>query len=164
MASGPQIEGLAEAVRSHPGWHFRLTTAPREEFVAPWKPEEAESRVREAEELLGRGHLEAALVILLAAAEAIGRWLADYEQLRLTRWDPKVLFNSLVHHGLIDQADAKLLDRAQRLRNLLVHGASGGPDTAVDAADLVAVLRRMLAEVEISRAESPAAAPPSAAE
>lgn len=165
VESGPQVMGLAEAVRSNPGWHFRLTTAPREEAMAPWDPAEAGSRLRESEELLERGHAEAALVILLAAAEAVGRWLADHERLRLTRWDPRVLFGGLVHHGLLDQADANLLDRAQRLRNLLVHGANGGPDTAVEVSELVAVLRRMLAEVEVSRAEAAAAAaPPSAAE
>lgn len=162
-ASGPQIRGLAAAVRSHPGWHFRLTTAPREEPVAPWEPAEAEARVREAEQLLERGHPDMALVLLLAAAEAVGRWLADHEELKLTRWNPKVLFSALVHHGLLDQADARLLDRARPLRNLVVHGANGGPDTAVDVPELVAVLRRMLAEVEVSRAEL-AAAPPSAAE
>jgi hypothetical protein len=45
-----------------------------------------------------------------------------------------------------------------------MHGANGGPDTAVDVPNLVAVLRRMLAEVEIGRAELPAKAPSSAAE
>lgn len=163
-ASGPQVEGLAAAVRSHPSWHFRLTTAPREEIATPWEPAEAEARAREAEELLERGHPEAALVILLAAAEAVGRWLADHEQLKLTRWDPQALFGGLVHHGLLDQADRPVLDRARRLRNLLVHGANGGPDTAVDLPELVAVLRRLLAEVEVSRAELSAPAPPSAAE
>lgn len=162
--SGPQVEGLAEAVRSHPGWHFRLTTAPREEPVAPWEPKEAEARVREAEELLGSGHPEAALVILLAAAEAVGRWLADHERLKLSRWDPGILFSGLVHHGLIDQADAKLLSHARQLRNLVVHGARGDAGTEVDVSALIGVARRLLAEVEVSRAELSAPAPPSAAE
>jgi hypothetical protein len=162
--SGPQVRGLAEAVRSHPGWHFRLTTAPREEPVAPWEPTEAEARVREAEELLERGHPEAALVLLLAAAEAVGRWLAAQEQLKLTRWDPRALFSGLVHHGLIDQADARLLDRARQIRNLVIHGARGEAGADVDVPALIGVARRLLAEVEISRAELSAPAPPSAAE
>lgn len=163
-ASGAEVRALAEAVQERPGWRFRLATAPRDLAASPWTIAEASRRVDEAEALAREGHAEAAIVLLVAAAEAVGRRLGEIEGLRLQRWNSRTVPGELAHHGLIDQADANLLDRAQRLRNLLAHGASGGPDTAVDVPDLVAMLRRMLAEVEISRAETPAAVPAAAAE
>lgn len=163
-AGGGEMRELAEAVRERPGWRFRLATAPRDLAASPWTIEEAACRVDEAEALAREGHGEAAVSLLVAAAEAVGRRLGEIEGLRLQRWNPRAIPGELVYHGLIDQADANLLDRAQRLRNLLMHGANGGPDTSVDLPELVVVLRRLLAEVEVSRAELSAPAPPSAAE
>lgn len=163
-ASGAQVRALAEAAGSEPGWRFRLVTAPRDLAAAPWTLEEAAARVDEAEELARRGHAEAALLLLVGAAEAVGRRLGEIEGLRLQRWNPRSLSGELVNHGLIDREDADLLDRAQRLRNLVVHGARGEAGTEVEVPALVGVARRLLAEVEVSRAERAAEPAPSAAE
>jgi uncharacterized protein YutE (UPF0331/DUF86 family) len=152
-AAGGPLQALAEAVRKRPGWRFELVTAPRDLAASPWTIEEAAARVDEAEELARAGHEEAALLLLVAVAEAVGRRLGEIEGLRMQRWNSRAVPGELVHHGLVDQRDADLLDRAQRLRNLVVHGARGGPGTEVDVGALAGVARRLLAEVEVSRAE-----------
>lgn len=163
-AGGGKVRELAEAVEELPGWRFRLATAPRDLAASPWTLEEATRRVDEAEALARDGRAEAAVLLLVAAAEAVARRRGEIEGLRLQRWNSRTVPGELVYHGLIDRADADVLDRAQRLRNIVVHGASGGPDTAVDLPELVAVLRRMIAEAEDSRTELAAEAPASAAE
>ena len=93
-----------------------------------------------------QGYREAALVLLLAAAEAIGRQLASGEQVRVQRWSPVALFRGLVHHGLIDREDAERLVRAYVLRNRIVHGIADRSVKSAELADVLEAVKRLGAE------------------
>ena len=141
-----QVKRIAQVVKSLPGWQVRLITAPKPEPSSPWTLAEAEARIEDAARLAEQGYREAALVLLLAAAEAIGRQLASGEQVRVQRWSPVALFRGLVHHGLIDREDAERLVRAYVLRNRIVHGIADRSVESAELADVLEAVKRLGAE------------------
>lgn len=149
-AGGDEVEALARAVGSHPNWRFELVVLspdePALDAEPTWSRDQIVSRVGEARSLLRSGHVEAALLILWAACEAAGRWLARTENLEVQRWDASFLFRQLVHGGLLDGPDLDAIDEARRVRNRLVHGLNVDADLATLTGRLAGVVDRMLAE------------------
>ena len=145
-AGAEQVQRLIQAVRSLPGWEVRLVTAPRPEPTSPWSVAEGEARLAEAERLAGQGYQEAALILLVAAAEALGRRLGTVEQVRVQPWSPATLFRELIFHGLIDREDAERLERAIVARNQIIHGIADENVDPAEVAGLVEAVRRLAAE------------------
>lgn len=142
-----QVRALARAVEACPGWHFRLVTAPRPPDAETLTVDQILGWTEEAERLIGEGHREAGLILLLAAAEATGRRLAEAEGIRVQAWHPAAMLRELVHQGLMTNADLDLLDQARVRRNLLVHGLAGEPLDPGWLSSVVAAVRRLIGEI-----------------
>lgn len=159
LAAG-QIEAMARAVWSKPGWSFELAVvSPDDTGVdAVWTPAEIAARLAEAEALMEHDHAEAALLLLVAAAEAAGRRLADAEQVAVQRWHPRALFRQLVHVGLLDRAALPVLDHAVTMRNRLKHGIvpdGENGDISASAREVAAVVKQLVAEIARTASAEP---------
>src|SRR3954471_3018483 len=141
-----QAKRMAQAVQSLPGWEVRLVTAPGPEPSSPWSLADAEARIGQAARFAEQDYHEAALVLLVAAAEALGRRRASVEQVRAQPWSPATLFRELIFHGLIDREDAECLERAIVARNRITHGIADENVDPAEVAALVEVVGRLAAE------------------
>ncbi len=141
--SAEQAAALARAVEALPGWTFELVVG-EAEAPPPWSAETIAARLAEAEALDRTGHRDAALILIVAAAEAAARRLAAGERTVVQAWMPEALFRQLVHEGLIDRGDLDILEDGRRARNALVHGLS--PDVTPEPPRLAEVVERMLKE------------------
>jgi hypothetical protein len=156
-SAGAQVEELARVVQAKPGWHFDLVLGSVDtadsDIGVDWTAAEVTSRIEEGEALARDGHLEAALCLLYAAAEAAARDLASREQVDVQRWHPPPMFRQLVHVGLVDRDAIAVLDRAYVARNRVAHGLAADDLGTEGIAALAEVTRAILAEAPAGQAD-----------
>lgn len=126
-----RFRDLARAVNGQPGWRFELVVrnappvsepdAPAAERPSLTGPDAARA-VAGAEDLVGSGRPEAALLWAWSAAEATLRLLASAEGVSTRRHDPAYLLKQLALEGAITREDYEVLMRAFRTRNAVAHG------------------------------------------
>lgn len=122
---------LACAVDGQPGWRFELVfrsapPVPEPDAPAAQRPSltrpDAARAIADAEDLVGSGRPEAALLWAWSAAEATLRLLASAEGISLRRSDPAYLLKQLALEGAITREDYEVLMRSFRTRNAVAHG------------------------------------------
>lgn len=126
--SGHTAEALARAVRELPGWRFELVVRepdiayPLPDTAKPWSAGEARRALRHAEDLVEDGHVEAALLMAWAAAEATLRLLASKEGVEASTKEAISLLGRLTSEGVMARRDHDALRSALELRNAVAHG------------------------------------------
>jgi hypothetical protein len=121
----PELQELAKAVRSQPGWRFELVVLkpePGPPGTKAWDAEDVAEGLRQVEAILGSGHSEAALLLAWSAAEATLRLLVDKEGLTLDRDDAAYLLKLLATRAVITRDQHDLLWEVLQLRNAVAHG------------------------------------------
>jgi hypothetical protein len=143
-AARDQIEELASAVRALPNWRFELVVID-DALEGPigdgrdWSEGDVEQALREVEDLVDRGRLEPALLLLFAAAEARLRSVAAEEGVVVPSHGVAPLISALTSAGVLSREDyARLMD-GLTVRNAVAHGRR--PDAMADGD----TLRRLLA-------------------
>ena len=144
---------MANAIRAEPGWNFELALfdsgkqidAPEE--AIPFGRETISRVVAEAEQLLGNGLAEAALLRIWSATEAAVRSLTEEEGWLTDRPIATSILSMAVQIGALYGDDYKLMLYALPLRNAIAHGLTppGFDDALVDA--LIGLAKRMLEEL-----------------
>lgn len=126
-----RFRDLARAVDGQPGWRFELVIrnlppVPEPEAPAGGRPSltgpDAARAVADAEELVGSGRPEAALLWAWSAAEATLRLLASAEGISPRRSDAAYLLKELALEGTISREDYDVLRRSLEARNAVAHG------------------------------------------
>lgn len=145
---------LARAVEGHPGWRFELVIAnappvPEPEAPTGERPSLTGSDVArvisDAEDLVGSGRPEAALLWAWSAAEATLRLLVGDEGVSPRRHDPAYLLKQLALEGEIPREDYEVLMRSFRARNAVAHGFR--PEEELELENLVRELLRATARL-----------------
>ena len=128
LAELAPLRDLARVIEERRGWRLELVVVnPGDEIDALHESRSlSESDIvresEEAEELLGSGHTEAALLLAWSVTEATLRSLARSEAIAIRRKDPPYLLKQLAVHAAISQEEYNLLMQALKLRNQVAHG------------------------------------------
>jgi hypothetical protein len=129
LTGTPELDALAQALQDKPSWRLELVvTNPKDRSsiqlrnAAPLDYEEITYRLREAKELSGQEHGEAALLMAWSAIEALLRSIADQETIPVVPAQPEQLTKSLFIYGLLDREQYQTLQKGLQARNTVVHG------------------------------------------
>lgn len=139
---------IAEAVRSHQGWHLEIvpngSAEPQEESISE---EEIRGQLARSAALAEAGDLGASLLIAWSSAEAALRLIAERFDVSVSNLSPQSLINRLFSDGLMDREDYDVLVALMRTRNAVAHGFRQQV-TREDLARLREVVHHLLAEQE----------------
>jgi len=125
-----RYKDLAEAVQAQPGWRFDLVFIKSGDgepiAVDAALPDESElqGRIERANQLEAIGALEAAFMVLWAAAEGLMRLEARRAGLPLDRMPLSALIRELYSVGEISREDYEAILRLMDTRNRAMHGFS----------------------------------------
>lgn len=149
-----RFRDLARAVNGQPRWRFELVVRnappvpephmPADERPSLTRPDAARA-IADAEDLVGSGRPEAALLWAWSAAEATLRLLASAEDVSPRRHDPAYLLKQLALEGEIHREDYEILMRSFRVRNAVAHGFR--PEEGLELERLVRDLLRATARL-----------------
>lgn len=121
-----QLNAISRQVSKEPGWQFVVIAESTAESpldrLAPLDETTVRERLRQAEELLQRNYVEAALLVAWAATEAAVRLLIARYGLPLSRDDTPSLIRTLASEGYLEDDVFRRLNNAFRLRSALAHG------------------------------------------
>jgi hypothetical protein len=142
------VGAMEAALRNRPGWRFELIIDGLDTEGGPL-PGESQIRtsIEEANELLEKGHLVAALLLSWAATEGILRLLATREDVDLESQAPGYLIKRLYTLGLLGREQYRILDEALRLRSQAAHGFQVLV-TRQDLANVTTLAGELLSELE----------------
>lgn len=150
-ADRSRVGALAAALQWRPGWRLDMVLGEEGYMRAPhppaWTRDDFSYRLDKGRKLIASDQGEAAILLLFAVAEAVGRALLEAAHVKAQQWDPKALFATLVQQGLVDDQDKIRLENARLSRNSIMHGESVGYDTESEARQMVEIIERMLAEL-----------------
>ena len=148
------FQELARAVEGHPGWRFELVVANVPPIPEPEAPigerpsltrSDAARVIADAEDLVGSGRPEAALLWAWSAAEATLRLLAGTEGVSPRGHDSAYLLKQLALEGEVPREDYEVLMRSFRARNAVAHGFR--PEEGLELENLVRKLLRATARL-----------------
>lgn len=127
LAHADDLQGLAQAVRMHPGWKFELVVTnsqalSAEEAASSLNKQDIKRILQEVAELLEKDQVEAALLLAWSTAEAALRLSALEEGLLLEQRNPLYLLKQLVTHAVVSRGDYQALLDVLELRNRVAHG------------------------------------------
>jgi hypothetical protein len=129
---------LARAIEAQLGWHFRLVLlgedgAQSVEY-ANTTADAIRARIESVRRLAASGEYDGALLLVWSAFEAAARRRLIDDGFSAGATNPRALIKSLVHAGVIEQADLSKIDRLAMLRNAVAHGAiaTAGASAAAD--------------------------------
>lgn len=135
---------IAEEIRSHPGWHFQIVLVDGEP-PAVTGPERVAAEIANAEELVERGNLAAAVLLAGAAFEAAAQWRLQAIGALSNGGGTTTLVERLVSEGQLDQEDFVPVRDAIELRNAVAHGSLDLPASSEAVELLLSAARRLLA-------------------
>ena len=152
LAAAPQTDGLAQAVKSNPGWHYDLVLVGDTAKVAtpsgktfPLATSAIAGRLAEAETALANAAPESAFLIAWSAGEAALRNLLADEGVAAERLAaPADVFSQSVFHGVISRGDYNYFAELRKYRNAIVHGFGVQDFDDAMAAALIATVKRIL--------------------
>lgn len=138
-----EVERMAEAARSLPGWRFELMLIddPAEGPQAAgrdWSADEIRRALADAEELIDRDQAAPALLLLFAALGPQLRAVAAAEKVFVPGHGVSALISNLTTEGVLSRKDYVTLIDGLRVRNAIAHGLT--PESMPDRA----ALRRLL--------------------
>lgn len=135
---------LANEIRSHAGWHFRIVAVDREPTPIP-DAERVEAAIANAEALLAGENLPASVLVAASAFEAAAlRRLSALGALPRSATGA-ALVERLVSEGELDQHAFVPLRDAIDHRNAIAHGHLDAPARREDVEHLVSSARLLLA-------------------
>lgn len=143
------VERMAEATRALPGWRFELTLIDEaaegpEAAGSDWSADEIRQALADTADLIDRGRLAPALLLLFAALEAQLRAVATAESVVVPGYGVNRLVSALTSDGVLSRKDYATLMDGLAIRNAIAHGLT--PETMPDKATLrhlLAVTRRL---------------------
>jgi len=127
-AEPERLRDLAEKIQGESGWKLILIAPRPTEEMLPGEQlqllslPEVEERLGDARQLLGAGHLEAAILLAWAAVEGQLRELARQEEIPLPRPGTLTLLRQLVSLGPIDRKQYQTLSDIYNARCAVAHG------------------------------------------
>lgn len=130
---------LAKVINNQPGWHLQLVVDNNFEPKArvSLTPEQVAAQLRESEQLVCEGRLEAGLLLLWSATEAAMRLLAERTETELHDFRASTLISTLYTEGRMDREDYDILMQSLRIRNTVAHGFQ--PENSLD--EVIAILQ-----------------------
>lgn len=122
------MQGLIEAVKSHPDWRFHLVVDNKreDELLGAEMPvlfqDEVQARLQASQQLADAGLLDSALLIAWTALEAVLREQGRAEGLFLPNQGPGALITALYTEGSLEYEDYATLNTILSARNQAAHG------------------------------------------
>lgn len=148
-----RFQGIAQAVRAHPGWRFvmvsvdDLAIASRDEQLASW--EEIGAKLEQAQQLMNSGMRDAAVLYLWSIFEGAMRQLAVATAMPVERFPATKLMSQLYTIGYISVSELPIAKQFLQLRNQVAHGFRSEEDD-----DLIKTFATLLSKwVESWRSE-----------
>ncbi|MCJ2133317.1 hypothetical protein MKK69_04435 [Methylobacterium sp. J-026] len=148
-AARPKAAALSERFAQSPDWELRIVYAPEgsdDRPVPGVTRDEIPAALARVETLLAADHPEAALLLGWSVLEAIGRLLLPGA---VSRPQPAgQLLERMALEGVVTPDEADRLRQLANLRNQIAHGALRVRVPREAVAELMAILRTVLAESE----------------
>lgn len=148
----PELRGLAEELRKHPGWRLQVLMAGSDDLGSeqedqPLSLREIGRSLESVNVLYETGHEAAAFLLLWSLLEAaVKNQLKDLGVFRRSPQVPSALAKDLVAHGLASEAEYKEIISWAVIRNAVAHG---NPTRAIPEAAfsrLRDLVRRLIAD------------------
>lgn len=127
LAKSRDIEKLAAAISSHPGWRFELVvinpkpdkTLERKRFL---NGKDLQRRKQGIVALIKAKDLDSAMVLIWASLEGVLRLIAHIEGLEIDEMRTEQLLKKSLSLGLIGKNSYDTLNQGIHIRNAVVHG------------------------------------------
>ena len=150
LAVTPELEELAEALNSKPGWSFDLLLVGEPERLdtphdaRPFAEENITKRIAQAECALAADLAEAAFLLAWSACEAAVRVLVTAAGVEIKRATQSgYILGHAVFQGAISGNDDKYLSDMLAYRNAIVHGFEVNDFSVERAKELVVAAKRL---------------------
>ncbi|SFJ54475.1 hypothetical protein [Methylobacterium brachiatum] len=147
----PKAAALTERFATSPDWELRIVYAPEgsDDRPVPGVSRDAiPTAIARVESLLAADQPEAALLLGWSVLEAVGRLLLPGD---VSRPQPAgQLLERMAMQGIVTPDEADRLRQLAALRNQVAHGALRVAVPGEAVADLIAILREVLAESEVA--------------
>jgi hypothetical protein len=122
-----QVAAISKRLAPHPGWRLVLM-APEPPYMGidsdliTLDEESIKQRFDEGSTLITQGHVEAALMLVWSATEALLRLIASRYKVKTDRLDTGALLRTLASEGLLDSDDLRQLNSTYQVRSAFAHG------------------------------------------
>lgn len=157
--SGRKLSQIADAVRGHKGWDFKLLFLAEQPDMVPStlgdiSAEALGRQLSEANLLWRAGHRRAALLIAWAAFEAaartaVRRYATDE---RIDVVTPLVLIENAVTYGVLGNAAASPLRKVARTRSAIAHGDFSIEVLKSDFDAIIQAITEVMEEIPVQNA------------
>ncbi|HEX5104117.1 MAG TPA: hypothetical protein VFV87_09920 [Pirellulaceae bacterium] len=137
---------LASIVNAEPNWRFDVVVPGEDASRMGEERNATEIRalMAEAQQLVGLGMLEPALLVAWAALEAAMREAAKREGIPLEERNPQFVLTTIFAEGLVSREDYEIVRQTMRTRNGVAHGLKERQLSSDIPSALIQIAERLL--------------------
>lgn len=149
-----ELVETAAAIDQHPGWRFELIALgpPRNDVAVPARAT-LDQLVGRAMHLHQSGLPDAALVYILAVLEELIRAVGAQHGIRGKQVAASAIVRDLAFRGILTDEIVDVFDQAWAIREGIMHGAGGGPNSAEPKLEpLIEACRQVRGAIELQAA------------
>jgi REase_AHJR-like len=138
---------LMERIKQHPGWRFEVVGLDRDADIVSslLTAPEIERRIDQGQKLLRSASIDAALLVVWSATEAILRHIVNNNNINTPDYRTGTLITRIYGNGEMDKEDYNSLIQGMRFRNSLTHGFSVSI-TKENVRQVITTTKRLFAE------------------